>query len=458
MATEEEITNVLNFHREQTELHRKAIAEQFDEVPMPNKPRAAAPAPAPGAANSVAEGFPTEQAARPVLKAGKKMVPTIDNFRRVMAHEGIVPRYNLCSKQLEVVVPGIALGVDNALNVALSYITSACHRANFPVGPIEGYTAVLADENSYHPIVAWVESTVWDRRSRWEAFCDTLQVEGDTALRNTLLRRWMLSALAAAFEPRGVSAHGVLVLQGPQGIGKTHWFKNLAAAVEGATKDGYLLDPRNRDSVFQCLSHWLVELGELDATFRKADISQLKAFLTQQVDTLRRPYAKAESTFARRTVFAATVNPEDYLHDNTGNRRFWTIACTGIDHRHGIDMPQLWRELYETGYRAGEAWILSEAELKLLNESNARFEAANPIAELTAERFDWDTSKLSWTWMSATQTACLVTGEDTPKPATVSHVSREVAQRNGGMRRRCQGKNQILVPPIKLKTEVDPFS
>jgi putative DNA primase/helicase len=45
----------------------------------------------------------------------------------------------------------------------------------------------------------------------------------------------------------------------------------------GVVQDGMMLRPDDRDSVKQVVSHWLVELGELDATFRKSDIAQLKA-------------------------------------------------------------------------------------------------------------------------------------------------------------------------------------
>jgi putative DNA primase/helicase len=72
--------------------------------------------------------------------------------------------------------------------------------------------------------------------------------------------------------------------------------------------------------VMSAVSHWVVELGELDSTFKKSDVSVLKAFITRRQDKLRRPYARRDSVFPRRTVFAGTVNDYQFLHDNTGNR------------------------------------------------------------------------------------------------------------------------------------------
>ena len=48
--------------------------------------------------------------------------------------------------------------------------------------------------------------------------------------------------------------------------------------------DNTILDKmREKDSVMQCVRNWIVELGELDATFRKSDIASLKSFITSCV-------------------------------------------------------------------------------------------------------------------------------------------------------------------------------
>ena len=59
-------------------------------------------------------------------------------------------------------------------------------------------------------------------------------------------------------------------------------------------------------------SELIVELGELDATFRKSDIASLKSFITSDRDVLRRPYARLESEFARRTVFLHRLTQSNF--------------------------------------------------------------------------------------------------------------------------------------------------
>ena len=192
-----------------------------------------------------------------------------------------------------------------------------------------------------------------------------------------------------------------------------------------------ILRPDDKDSVKQAVSNWLVELGELDATFKKSDIAMLKGFLTKSNDVLRLPFAKKESHFARRTVFFGSVNPHNYLNDPTGNRRFWTVSCEKINYDHGIDMQQLWAEIYEQHYKKCHSFYLSEDEHSLLNEHNKDFEALSPIEELIKSKFDWskiDTFNVKWATCTEILELLLV---NKPSKADVNEASRVVRSLNG---------------------------
>ena len=174
-------------------------------------------------------------------------------------------------------------------------------------------------------------------------------------------------------------------------MGKTHWFKRLVPSHLKLSKDGLMLDPKDKDLVYQAVTNWMVELGEVDATFRKADIAQLKAFITKDTDLIRLPYHREASEFARRTVFFASVNESSYLSDHTGNRRFWTIETVAIKADHGLDMQQVWAELL-VSYKRGDSWYLDRQEIEKLSAHNEVYEAEDPIEVKVGRVFDKGTT------------------------------------------------------------------
>jgi predicted P-loop ATPase len=312
---------------------------------------------------------------------------TIENCRCLLASYGINARYNVISKEMDINIPGYTFTEDNARNAASTTIKSFAGEHAFPVSLIDDFVATIADREPFNPVVNWVESKPWDGTPRFDALIDSLDARNPDDAR-VFLRKWMISAIAGAYEARGVSAQGVLVLQGGQGIGKTTWFKTLVGQNDYLCKEGAILNPSDKDSVKQCVKYWLVELGELDATFRKADISALKSFLTKDSDEFRAAYSRYESKFPRRTVFFGSVNPEQYLHDETGNRRYWTVSCgADMNPHHDVDMQQMWAEVL-TWYRSGESWILNAVQTQHVNNINEGFSTSCPLEELLLAKFE----------------------------------------------------------------------
>ena len=71
-------------------------------------------------------------------------------------------------------------------------------------------------------------------------------------------------------------------------------------------------------------------IDKLDSTLKREQ-SALKAFLTSKTDTYRQPYARVQTKKPRRTSFCATVNPQEFLNDETGSRRYWVVKPKQID-------------------------------------------------------------------------------------------------------------------------------
>lgn len=410
-------------------------------APKPPKPAPALPVAVPANDNRAIDVF------SPLPDCNSKGTPlsTIENLSEIVRRLNVTIRYNVISKEEEILIPDAAFSVDNRQNASLAWLMSWCSRFRMSTDKVGDYVTYLADQNQFNPVAKWITSKPWDGKSRLADLYNTIQ-STDNELRDILMYRWLLSAIAAVFSHDGVSAHGVLVLQGPQYLGKTRWFKQLAPADLGVVQDGMMLRPDDRDSVKQVCSFWLVELGELDATFRKADIAQLKSFLTKKNDVLRRAYARKESTYARRTVFFGSVNPKQFLHDPSGNRRYWTIECTHIDHSHGIDMQQLWAEVY-VAYQHGESHFLEPDEMSRLNAHNEDFSVIDPIVERLQTRLEWEAPELEWRWRTATE-VLIECGNDKPSQSDATKAATYLRQQNQGKSKRSNGATKLLVPPM----------
>jgi putative DNA primase/helicase len=265
-------------------------------------------------------------------------------------------------------------------------------------------------------------------------------------MKKILVRKWLISAVAASGSKDGFQSRGVLVLQGRQTMGKTSWLRNIVPSERRAWfLEGVTLNPEDKDSLKKTASHWIVELGELDATFKKSDISKLKSFITSMADLVRLPFAAEFSEFPRRTVFCGTVNQQDFLIDTTGNSRWWVLPCIQINFRHGLDLQQIWAQVYRLFLEGGE-WWLNEEENQRLDELNRNFEASDEVEDLLGSKWSWDRYeeyyKLNCVeWMNATN-ALKACGMQNPTKAQTRRAGevlrrltkREPMRRHGGDR------------------------
>ena len=371
---------------------------------------------------------------------------TLPNFYVLMDKLNYSVRYNVIKKAIELLIPNTAFTRDNRDNAAISHVLSECEIVRMSTKHVSQFLITLADKNQYNPVATWIDSSAWDGVSRLDDFYATVKVPaGGEKMKRKLMRKWLIQAVAAAFSPDGIAGQGILTFVGPQNIGKTTWFQRLAPASLDAILTGHTLDMRSKDSIFIALSYWIVELGELDATFSKSEISALKSFTTQGMDKLRRPYAATESNFGRRTVFGGTVNESQYLNDPTGNRRFWSIEVDGFDLDSGVDMQQLWAEVKGL-WVGGENWALNREEMAELNIHNEEFTVADPIEERLAAAFSWSEFGLgNDLWVTATDALMKIGVRDPSKGQTIT-AGRALKKLNGGQRKKTNGRVVFLVP------------
>jgi len=309
---------------------------------------------------------------------------TIENIKHLLNSYNIVAAYDVIQKKLIVRIPHQSGTYDNADSVSMTKILSLASLHFIPKSGIPEIVMAIADEQSINPVANWISSKAWDGENRLSSFYDTLTCHEDFSieLKHILMKRWLISAVAAAYKPQGFKARGVLTLQGAQSMGKTAWVSALIPNEilrDKMIKLDHHLDANNKDSIMSAISHWVVEIGELDSSFKK-DIARLKGFLTCDSDKLRRPYARVDSEYPRKTVFCATVNEANFLVDSTGNTRFWTLPVIKIDYEHDVDMQQLFAQIL-TLYKEGEPWWLTRDEEALLEQYNKSHRVVSLIEE-----------------------------------------------------------------------------
>lgn len=366
--------------------------------------------------------------------------------------------YNVMARQTEITIPGLKTERDDHDNAALTALGDACVRVGLTRRGIKELADAVAGTKPYHPVLGWVQSKSWDQVPRCARLHETLELQDNrhTGMRAALVDAWCLQAIGALLQPDGIAAQGILVLKGLQGTHKTRWVAN-STSIPNAVRTGLHLNPLDKDSVFQASSAWVVELGELDTTTRRAEVSALKAFITRSEDILRRPYALVDNTYRRRTVFVGTVNGTGFLADDTGDRRFWVIAVKRCHLLAAEEMQQIWAE-YLVRYERGERWYLDDDTKSALHDANAAHRVIDPLQERIQTTFEWTkTTAPGWQldrgiqWLSATD-ICMRVGIQNPKRSDSTRAGALIRSLNGDLSRRSNGATTLAVPQMVVRS------
>lgn len=180
----------------------------------------------------------------------------------------------------------------------------------------------IAEENPFHPVRDYLNGLEWDGVPRADTWLrDYLGAVAPEPYLSAVSRKTLCAMVARVFEP-GRKFDYVLILEGTQGIGKSTALRKLGS--DEWFSDAHI-DIKDKDAVLSMRGVWLVELGEL-SSLRKADVDQLKEFISRTTDRIRVPYGRRTEPFPRQSVFVGTTNSAEYFRDTTGNRRFWPVT------------------------------------------------------------------------------------------------------------------------------------
>lgn len=387
---------------------------------------------------------------------------SIENLQYLLKEYGITCRFNMLTREDEINIPGIKFTPDNQANCAIQHIINLCINNNVPKGDVVGHLKAIADRNAYNPVMEWIESKEWDGKDRLSTVIDGVKVPASyEEVRDLYLKKWFMCAVGMlnnGLNGEILDYEGILVFQGDQGLGKTMWFKSLVPKdLRHLIRDGLELDLNNKDSRMTFASHWLVELGELDATFKKSEISALKAFTTMSSDKIRRPYDRVDTVLYRRTVMFASVNDEQFLQDSTGNRRFWCLPTTGLSMPEDFDAQQFWAqvksELENNGGAISKPWFIVGDEAKKRDEANSLFSVSDPVEESLMNHIPLTSTNYEF---RGTATAfCKLIGIQNPSRPQLSNVKKIL--KSHGCEEVRTGNGRFVITPYPSKVDNDLF-
>ena len=283
----------------------------------------------------------------------------------------------------------------------LATIRARMRAEGYAGGAVEDIIKMEAARHRYHPIRSYLTGVGLNYDGGQHIAHLAGYFEDTTTpypLFATWLRKWLIGAVAKAMNGARVQ-NAMLVLDGPQGIGKSYFASWLCSPMpEYFLDDG--INTADKDSVIRLAMYWIWEVGELGATIRKSDVEALKAFISRQVVTVRKPYAKIDMVKPALASLIGTVNNSaGILADQTGNRRFLVATVNSIDwgYTTNVDPNQVWAEAF-IAYSQGETWYLSGTERVQSEENNSAYRVPNPIEGYLTKYFTIDPNNTSeWT-------------------------------------------------------------
>jgi hypothetical protein len=172
------------------------------------------------------------------------------------------------------------------------------------------------EKNRFDPVRDYLDRLTWDGVPRVDKWLTTYFGAADTPLHRAFGRKTLIAGVRRARQP-GCKFDTMLILEGTQGQGKSKALRILAGDDSFSDAQIKWEDQRQQQEIVGGV--WIHEIGEL-AGLKKADVENVKQFLSRQSDRGRPAYGRFLVDRPRRCIFIGTLNPvkgAGYLTDPT---------------------------------------------------------------------------------------------------------------------------------------------
>lgn len=277
-----------------------------------------------------------------VNKDGRALPVSRVNVAALMHANRIELRHNVFTDAIELHAGGHVrrLG-DPEINRLWSEANQCAMQAKH--GDFARLLDVVARQNPYHPINDYLASLKWDGTLRCATWLSVYLGAADTPL-NRAIGNSVLTGMVRRVQQPGCRHDTMMVLEGPQGAGKSRAMQTLGGPWHG---DQLNLGLRDRETIEQTQGVWLGEIAEL-AGQRRNEVETIKAFISRREDKGRPAYGRMTALVPRQFVLVGTTNDLAYLKDSTGGRRFLPVTVGKINLESlARDRDQLFAEAFD---------------------------------------------------------------------------------------------------------------
>ena len=238
-----------------------------------------------------------------------------------------------------------------------------------PIGRemIRDVVLLVADENPFDSAIEWLSGLQWDGVPRIDGFLvDYFGAEASEYV--TSVSRYLWTAMAGRVMAPGIKADMVPILVGRQGAGKSSGVAAMSPAPDFFAEVSF--HEREDDLARKMRGRLVAEIGELRGLHTR-ELEHIKAFITRTHENWIPKYREFAVTFPRRLVFIGTTNQEEFLADETGNRRWLPVKVDGADvEAIERDRMQLWAEARGSFEATGIAFREAERLAKDVHEDH----------------------------------------------------------------------------------------
>lgn len=267
-------------------------------------------------------------------------------------------------------------------------VTQSALAVRFPevfgrFGKQQAYDALVAvaREATYDSAADWVRGLAWDETARLGTWLASTYGCPDDEYHRAVGANWLKGLVMRLTRP-GCKFDHVLVLEGPQGSRKSTSLGVLGGSWHVETT----MSVDSKDFFMQFQGKAIVEFSEGEVLSR-TEVKKMKAIITVQSDKYRPPYERVSQDFPRRCVFAMTTNQEEYLKDETGNRRWLPVRLV----REAADVEWLAanrEQLFAEAYH--RVAVLGEGAHEFPREATLAAQASRKIHDPNADLVvDW---------------------------------------------------------------------